>query len=485
MDLVTATPSFGSIINSLEDGKPQINRKLEVFHPSVWGDHFLAYSHDQNKLDAWSKRVEELKEEVNRMLSRAKGSQQEIELIDVLQRLGVAYHFEKEIDEALHQIFEYQTDDVDDDLFVVALRFRLLRQHGFNVSSDVFYKFHDEEGKFNEALIKDVRGLLSLHEAAHLSTEGEDLLDEALIFTQKHLKSGISNLDSKLATQIEHDLEMPLWKSVQRLEHRHYISVYEEEKGRNDVVLELAKLDFNLLQSLHQRELKDLTRWDVESAHQLPKYMKVCYLALLSTVKEIEEELAADGKSYRVPYLIEAMKWLTGAYFNEAVWYNKGYVPLFNEHLTLSLISCGYPSITILTFVGMDEIATKEAFDWASTRPKIVMDASIVNRLRDDIVGSKFEQERGHVVSSLECYVKEHGCSEQEACDKLQELIKIAWKGLSQACLDPPVSLALLMPIVNLARVMEVLYKNDDGYTFAEGKTKERIITLFVEPIAL
>ncbi|XP_077233987.1 putative terpene synthase 2 [Tasmannia lanceolata] len=163
--------------------------------------------------------------------------------------------------------------------------------------------------------------------------------------------------------------------------------------------------------------------------------MKVCYLALLSTVKEIEEELAADGKSYRVPYLIEAMKWLTGAYFNEAVWYNKGYVPLFNDHLTLSLISCGYPSITILTFVGMDEIATKEAFDWASTRPKIVMDASIVNRLRDDIVGSKFEQERGHVVSSLECYVKEHGCSEQEACDKLQELIKIAWKGLVKPAL--------------------------------------------------
>ncbi|XP_077223186.1 putative terpene synthase 2 isoform X2 [Tasmannia lanceolata] len=559
MDLVTTTPSFGSIINSIEDGKPQINRKLEPFHRSVWGDHFLAYSRDQNKLDAWTQRVEELKEEVKRMLSGAKGSQQEIELIDVLQRLGVAYHFEKEIYEALHQIFESHTDAVDDDLFVVALRFRLLRQQGFNVSSDVFYKFHDVEGNFNEALIKDVRGLLSLYEAAHLSTEGEDLLDKALIFTQKHLKSGISNLDSKHATQIEHALEMPLWKSFQRLEHRHYISIYEEEKGRNDVLLEIAKLDFNLLQSLHQRELKDLTRWwkdmdligsvpyardritelyffwaigvhfepqysrarimaskilaiisviddiydvygefeelqlftdaldrwDVESAHQLPKYMKVCYLALLSNVKEIEEELAADGKSYRVPYVIEAVKWLTGAYFTEAVWYNKGYVPLFNEHLTLSLISCGYPSLTILTFVGMGEIATKEAFDWASTRPKIVMDAAIVNRLRDDIVGSKFEQERGHVVSSLECYVKEHGCSKQEACDKLQELIKIAWKGISQACLDPPASLALLMRVVNLARVMEVMYKNDDGYTFAQGKTKERIIALFVEPIAL
>ncbi|XP_077223203.1 beta-cubebene synthase-like [Tasmannia lanceolata] len=559
MDLVTATTYFGSYFNPQEDEKPQLNPTSEVYHPSVWGDHFLTYTHDQMKLDGWTKRIEELKEEVKRMLSSAKGSQQEIDLIDVLQRLGVAYHFEMEINEALHQLYESHTYVADDDLYVVALRFRLLRQHGFNVSSDVFKKCKDEQGNFNSTIISDKRGLLSLYEAAYLSTQGEDVLDEAITFTRKHLKSDISHLDSKLATQIEHALEMPLWKSLPRLEHRHYISIYQPENKQNDVLLELAKLDFNLLQSLHQMELKDLTRWwkemdltgnmpfardrivelyffwangvyfepqysrarimtakilsiisviddiydvygkfeelklftdaldrwAIESIDQLPKYMKVCYLALLDNVKEIEEELAAEGKSYRVPYLIEGIRGLTRAYFTEAEWFNRGYVPLFNEHLSISLISCGYPMLTILTFVGMGEIETKEAFDWASKRPKVVMDASLVNRLQDDIVGNKFEQERGHVASSIQCYVKEHGISEQEACAKLRELIVFAWKDINKACLDRPVSLTLLMRIVNLARVMEVLYKDEDGYTFSNGKTKERITLLFVDPIAL
>ncbi|XP_077239792.1 (-)-germacrene D synthase-like [Tasmannia lanceolata] len=212
------------------------------------------------KLHGWTKRIEELKEEVKRMLSSAKGSQQEIDLIDVLQRLGVAYRFEMEINEALHQLYESHTYAADDDLYVVALRFRLLRQHVFNVSSDVFKKFKDEQGNFNSTLISGMRGLLSLYEVAYLSTQGEDVLDEAIAFTRKHLKSGISDHDSKFATQIEHALEMPLWKSLPRLEHRHYISIYQPENKQNDVLLELAKLDFNLLQSLHQMELKDLTR---------------------------------------------------------------------------------------------------------------------------------------------------------------------------------------------------------------------------------
>ncbi|XP_077246034.1 (-)-germacrene D synthase-like [Tasmannia lanceolata] len=559
MALITATSSFGSNSNPIENGKPQINCKSATFPPSIWGDHFLAYSHDQMKLDGWTKRIEELKEEVKRMLSSAKGSQQEIELIDLLQRLGVAYHFEKEINEALHQIFESHTYVADDDLFVVSLQFRLLRQHGFNVSSDVFSKFKDEQGNFNTALISDMRGLLSLFEAANLSTQGEDVLDEAITFTRKHLMSGISHLDSNLATQVEHALEIPLWKRLPRLEHRHYISIYQQHEARNDVLLEFAKLNFNILQSLHQRELKDLTkwwkdmdligtmpfardrlaelylfwgnavyfepqytrsrmwsskilslistiddfydvygtieeqrlftdaidRWDVEAIHHIPKYMEVCYLALIDVVDEIEEELAAEGSSYRIPYLKGGIKALTRAYLTESEWYIKGYVPLFNEHLTISLISSGYPLCTILSFVGMGEIATNEAFDWASRRPKVVMDAALVCRLRDDIVGGKFEQERGHVASTIQCYVKEHGASEQQVCDKFEEMILIAWKDINQACIEQPVSLTLLMRLVNLTRVMEELYKYDDGYTFPGGATKERITLLFVDPIPL
>ena len=67
---------------------------------------------------------------------------QKLNLIDALQRLGVSYHFENEIEETLQQLHMtlHDSDDQenDDDLYIVALQFRLLRQQGYNISSGKF-----------------------------------------------------------------------------------------------------------------------------------------------------------------------------------------------------------------------------------------------------------------------------------------------------------------------------------------------------------
>ena len=61
----------------------------------------------------------------------------QLKLIDSIERLGLSYQFESEIEEALGQIYgtyiNGQPDD-DKDLHDVALRFRLLRQHGYTIS---------------------------------------------------------------------------------------------------------------------------------------------------------------------------------------------------------------------------------------------------------------------------------------------------------------------------------------------------------------
>ena len=59
-----------------------------------------------------------------------------LELIDLIQRLGVEYHFKNEIEESLkyiHDNYMQQNSKDDEDLSTVALRFRLLRQQGYNV----------------------------------------------------------------------------------------------------------------------------------------------------------------------------------------------------------------------------------------------------------------------------------------------------------------------------------------------------------------
>ena len=64
---------------------------------------------------------------------------EKLELIDAIQRLGVSYHFEGEIDEVLQQIHKHHyTCDVqesDGALYTIALHFRLLRQQGYNILS--------------------------------------------------------------------------------------------------------------------------------------------------------------------------------------------------------------------------------------------------------------------------------------------------------------------------------------------------------------
>lgn len=70
------------------------------------------------------------------MLWDTHGSKQEIYLIDEIQRLGLAYHFEEEIEEALQKLNNnHHTQNTGDngDLQSMALKFRLLRQGGYYI----------------------------------------------------------------------------------------------------------------------------------------------------------------------------------------------------------------------------------------------------------------------------------------------------------------------------------------------------------------
>ena len=91
--------------------------------------------------------AEDLKEEVRRELMAAAGKpSQQLNFIDSVQRLGLAYHFEKEIEEALGNIYDnyHHIDDEYDDLYHASLRFRLLRQQGYNISCGKAHKYHWE-----------------------------------------------------------------------------------------------------------------------------------------------------------------------------------------------------------------------------------------------------------------------------------------------------------------------------------------------------
>lgn len=126
--------------------------------------------------------------------------------------------------------------------------------------ADVFNKFKGEDGAFNVDITKDPRELLSLYNAAYLLTHGEKELEESIVFARQHLELMESDLLPPLAEQVRRALHLPLPRTLKRVEVLHYMSEYKDEPMHNSSILELAKLDFNLLQRLHLKELKALSR---------------------------------------------------------------------------------------------------------------------------------------------------------------------------------------------------------------------------------
>ncbi|KAK6161795.1 hypothetical protein DH2020_005176 [Rehmannia glutinosa] len=226
----------------------------------LWGDRFITQFFDPQVTEKYSKTIKVLKNEVKSMVTAPESNMIDtmnlIDTINTLDRLGISYHFENEIEEKLEQFFNLDTNYEDEtyDLYTVALHFRLFRQHGYRIR-------YDTDGKFQEGLKSDARGLLSLFEASHLRIHGENILDGALAFATSNLISILPSLiGSPLGNQVVHALVQPLHFGIPRLEARYFISIYEEYDQKDETLLRFAKLDFNLLQMLHKEELQEISR---------------------------------------------------------------------------------------------------------------------------------------------------------------------------------------------------------------------------------
>ncbi|KAL1562168.1 (-)-germacrene D synthase [Salvia divinorum] len=459
------------------------------FSPSLWGDRFISYISDSKVTEKYSKTVEVLKNDVRSLLTAPETKMIEtMNLIDTIERLGVAYHFQNEIEEKLQHYFHLNTNYHDDeayDLYTVALHFRLFRQHGHPISSEIFGKWLDVEGKFQDDLQSDAKGLLSLYEASYLRTRGETILDDALAFTTATLKSMAPNLGSPLKEQVVHALVQPLHLGIPRVEARSFISVYEEKEQKNETLMKLAKIDYNLLQIIHKEELSEISRWDDGEITRLPEYMRPLYKAVLELYEQFEEELAGEGLSYAVYYATEALKELVRGYLVEAKWFIKGYLPLFDEYLNNGLITSTYHYLTTTSFLGMGS-ARKDDFEWLSKKPKMLVAALKICRLVDDAVSYEVEKERGQVTTGIDSYMRENGVTKEEAKAKFWEMSMDAWKDINEEYLKESCYIAkdILMKIFNLERVLDVVYKNnEDGYTHPQKVFEPLIIALLVDPI--
>uniref|UniRef100_A0A1W7HBY0 Putative isoprene synthase n=1 Tax=Scoparia dulcis TaxID=107240 RepID=A0A1W7HBY0_SCODU len=255
-------PGWVTSINPCSRSSRQ--RLSTYYSPSSWSYEFLeTLANDNNVLmEAEMDTIKSLEEEVKCMLDDETAEPlASLELIDDICRLGLGYLFEENIKRALNRVVQSSENDCNQAILksrhASALYFRILRQHGFEISTDMMFVSFMDNGIGSANMVEDARDLLSLYEASHLAFDGENGLAEAGEYARFHLRNMLGMLDAATAEQVTHALELPFHQRMQRFEARWNIATYNKLRSLH----QLAKLDFNSVQFAHQQDLAEVSRW--------------------------------------------------------------------------------------------------------------------------------------------------------------------------------------------------------------------------------
>ncbi|KAI7745579.1 hypothetical protein M8C21_032549 [Ambrosia artemisiifolia] len=296
---------------------------------------------------------------------------------------------------------------------------------------------------------------------------------------------------------------------VPRLETKWFIEAYEKRNSMNPTLLELAKLDFNKVQAIHQEDLKytsrwwNKTTWDAKltslrdrlvecflwavAANSLPPFSPLRrilaqVIAMTTTIDDVYDVYGTLDELEQFTEAISSGK----AYLKEAKWYNSGYTPTLEEYLENAWVSISVPlmltHISYLTSV----TPTEEIMHSMERIENIIRYSGIILRLADDLGTYTDEMARGDNPKAVQCYMHETGATEEEARMYVTTLILNTWKKLNKersTILDSQILKELTDCGANLGRMAQFMYYDEDGHGSRPDITKYHVLSLLVNPI--
>ncbi|KAL3627590.1 hypothetical protein CASFOL_028953 [Castilleja foliolosa] len=538
-------------------------RRSGNYESTIWDDDYVQSLTSPYVGQEYETQALKLKMQVKTIINETKNVLDQLEMIDHLHRLCISNYFEDEVNKIMNTIYQTlmnQDKNVEsNDLYFTALQFRLLRQHGYLVPQEVFSSFMDKDVNFKACLASDVKGILSLYEASFLSMENENILDLAKEFSTHHLKERLEQItDPSLVELVKHALELPVHWRVHKLEAQWFINVYESMLGSNIVLLQLAKLDYNILQAKYQQELKQLSRWykdsglseklgfarhrlaesffwalgvtpepqfgyareilikmsvlitimddiydvygtldelevftdtverwDINGLDRLPEYMRIYFLALFNFANEMAYRIMKEQGFNIISNLRKLWAEQSRAYYLEARWFHSGYIPTTDEYLNLAWVSVTGPVILLHAYFSISKPINKSQLTNLELYPGLIRWPSMVLRLADDLGTSSEEMKKGDVHKSIQCYMHETGCCEEDARKYVKHLIDVNLKKMNKDILmEKPIG-KFSKVAMSLARIALCMYQFGDGYGAPHLETKENMVLLIIKPISM
>ncbi|GLJ33855.1 hypothetical protein SUGI_0680490 [Cryptomeria japonica] len=241
-------------------------------------------------------------------------------VIDTVEHLGIGRYFKKEIKHALDYVYRLWNNggigrgryDIIANVNDTSMGFRILRLNGYDVSSEVIKNFQNEKGEFfsfADKTHREVEGMLSLYKCSQIAFPGETIMKEAKIFTQNYLQNlpetkHFNALGREVTGSfgvnfmVDYVLKYGFHQSLPRMEARSYIegfwhseqnswlarTLYRLPYTNNEKYLELAKLDFNTVQSIHQIELQQVHKWWINSGFRKLTFTRERHIEIFFSV---------------------------------------------------------------------------------------------------------------------------------------------------------------------------------------------------------
>ncbi|KAH0943696.1 hypothetical protein HID58_003333 [Brassica napus] len=219
---------------------------------------------------------------------------------------------------------------------------------------------------------------------------------------------------------------------------------------------------------------------------ELPSSMRIIYQSVLKTVEDIDREMKARGKFGSLQPTIDETKSLMILYVALAKWAHAGHVPSFEDYMEIGISTPGLDDMAAYGFISMDDCDEKQLNEWFSSKPKIFEALNTAFRLRNDIVTFEQELSRGQVANGVNCYMKQHGVTKEAAVEVLRKMEPGNYKIMMEEFVSSKaMPRQILVRAVNIARVMDLYYKDGDGYSHPDQNLKDLIVSLFLCSIPL